>query len=29
MKVAMLLKYDNVDKEKVKVKLDLIKQEPK
>jgi N12 class adenine-specific DNA methylase len=29
MKVAMLLKYDIVDKEKIQAKMDKIKQEPK
>jgi hypothetical protein len=29
MKATMLLKYITVDKEKVKMKLDMIKQEPK
>ncbi len=29
MEVAMLLKYGTIDKEEVKAKLDLIKQEPK
>jgi hypothetical protein len=29
MKAAMLLKYGTIDKEKMRAKLDLIKQEPK
>jgi hypothetical protein len=29
MKVAMTLKYDIVNKEEIKAKLDFIKQEPK
>ncbi len=29
MKVAMLLKYDMVDKEDIKAKLDQMKQKPK
>jgi hypothetical protein len=29
MKAAMLLKYDIIDKDEVKTKLDLIKQKPK
>jgi hypothetical protein len=29
MKATMLLKYGTIDKEEVKAKLDLIKQEPK
>jgi septum formation topological specificity factor MinE len=29
MKATTLLKYVTIDKEKVKVKLDIIKQEPK
>jgi hypothetical protein len=29
MKATMLLKYDTVDKEKIRAKLDKIKQKPK
>jgi len=29
MKAAMMLKYDTIDKEKLKAKIDLIKQKPK
>jgi hypothetical protein len=29
MKATMLLKYGTIDKEEIKAKLDLIKQEPK
>jgi hypothetical protein len=29
MKATMLLKYDTMDKEKIRVKLDQINQEPK
>jgi hypothetical protein len=29
MKATMLLKYDTIDKDEVKTKLDLIKQKPK